>query len=721
MANLGDVSQVKMPNGDTANIKDAMARTATQWLDKLDGSKNLLSIYTFERASMYADVQSDGCTVHVHGTGSGVDLTYGTFTVPETGEYSALISIKSGTVTSLYLKTGSVDGSDLKNATTPTSLGSLTQGTVYELKTWTGTGATVDFTVSILICKTGVLESGLTDFRPPALSNASLTTATSETYDRVCSKNLLPVSSGSGTRWVDINCDIPAGDLVLSFGSFSSTYTADTYQMGFFDENYQVVTTSATVWMNASTKVLQVTTTATTKILRVYASLTTLIDKVVTFSNAMVCTKADWDVSHDYVPYNTLDGTTLPMAVKELSDADGQKNLAPVNSASSTATGYFGQTNVSIPAGTYIISYKLTTTGQFGLGITIDGTAVAKNSTSPPYSNTLITHEITANTGITFYQFYSNGAATVADFMICTKAQWDISHEYQPYALPNVKLTPALIECVDSGKKNVFNTNPSSTPPSGITVNNDGTITINGTFSSATEFSLGSIGTGSFNGYYLTGCTGGSNSTYSLLLQYRISGGAVQTLAQTNNPVEINLNNITWSALYVRIEAGQTVNTVIKPMLCRKELWDVSQKYVPYAMDNVELTAKEQTNEANISISPKVLYYVSQSVSATTTLGDTGVHFNIPAYNTVRLTANLSYSATGTNPVEIVLATVSGQSINTMMAHNTAVTGDNVSNLATMALIGGYNNDMDVYVWAKVKTAGTAFVRLIAEGIPNPN
>lgn len=142
-----------------------------------------------------------------------------------------------------------------------------------------------------------------------------------------------------------------------------------------------------------------------------------------------------------------------------------------------------------------------------------------------------------------------------------------------------------------NGAKNIFRTNPTSTPPSGITVNSDGTVTINGTFGTATEFSLGGI-TGTYSGYSLLGCTGGADNTYKLIYQYRISGGNVQSLKQFDAPVDFNLSNITWSTLTIRIEAGQTVDTVIKPMICKKDfITGGMTDYQPYSMSNAEITA----------------------------------------------------------------------------------------------------------------------------------
>ena len=175
--------------------------------------------------------------------------------------------------------------------------------------------------------------------------------------------------------------------------------------------------------------------------------------------------------------------------------------------------------------------------------------------------------------------------------MICTKSQFGISPEYEPYALGNQVITPAMIQKVDEGAKNIVDTRiAASTIPSGITLNSDGTLTVNGTFSSAVEVSF-AMRASALNNYILSGCTGGSNSTYMLMFQYRISGGTVQHITQYSDPVAINLSNITWCCLTFRIEAGKTVNTTIKPMICTQADYNVSKSYQVYR-PNWDLVSK---------------------------------------------------------------------------------------------------------------------------------
>ena len=192
-----------------------------------------------------------------------------------------------------------------------------------------------------------------------------------------------------------------------------------------------------------------------------------------------------------------------------------------------------------------------------------------------------------------YIQRQSTATATInvnANVLLCKKRYYDAGFtSYVPYALPNYDLTrlesedrASLAEVVDSGAKNEFQITQAST--TGYTVNSDGTVTASGALSNS-EFNMGNFLTGTLSNLVLSGCSGGSSSTYCLLFQYRISGGNVQAIRQYDDPVVINLTNVSWSALYVEVKslsAGQT--KVFKPMLCTKAAFGVSNKFVPYRL-----------------------------------------------------------------------------------------------------------------------------------------
>lgn len=139
-------------------------------------------------------------------------------------------------------------------------------------------------------------------------------------------KNHIDAPSGSGTRWTDITCNLPAGEWVLSFDELSTTWEAPTnnsIQIGFFSGSYALVTDGYT-YIDLDTKVLKVKTLDTAKIIRIYASPTSVTGKTVTYRNAMVCTEAAWDISQQYVPnkpYITVNDTRIYVGATQPTDA----------------------------------------------------------------------------------------------------------------------------------------------------------------------------------------------------------------------------------------------------------------------------------------------------------------------------------------------------------------------------------------------------------------
>jgi len=273
---------------------------------------------------------------------------------------------------------------------------------------------------------------------------------------------------------------------------------------------------------------------------------------------------------------------------------NGVKNLAPLNAATTPNTGYFANTSVNLPAGTYVISYRLTTTGSFGLGVTVDGSAIAKNSTSPPYNNTLITHEITANTSLTAYQFYTNGGATVTDFMITPKSLYDADSTYEPYALPNSTLTQQTTVLEEmNGAKN-------------LAPYNSGEHTGNASYwfqhTNCIDISAGTS-------VYLVFDYTVTAGQYSIQLTDEngqiISGTAAYTTEGTTSghkTAKVTIPTGKTAKGYNSYHSSNATVTVSNFMIVPAEIYEAGfTDYQPYALSNAELTAKEQTNENNIS------------------------------------------------------------------------------------------------------------------------
>lgn len=218
---------------------------------------------------------------------------------------------------------------------------------------------------------------------------------------------------------------------------------------------------------------------------------------------------------------------------------------------------------------------------------------------------------------------YSNSAVSgVIKISIIPADIYDAGFtDYQPYALPNAKIIPALIELVDSGAKNELHFTLSelqtwnSTAATGatwsgnvctvngiaFTVNSDGTITANGTLTSERAlFRIMWNTPNVYGGKILSGCpSGGSTNDYGISIEQVASPWA--SIAQDYGNGSTIVNNTSVN-IYGYIAVKKSVsNLTFKPMICSKSAWDESHKYVPYRPSYEETVEQVETNKTNIS------------------------------------------------------------------------------------------------------------------------
>ena len=127
------------------------------------------------------------------------------------------------------------------------------------------------------------------------------------------SKNLLPVNSTSftatsSTKWYEIQLQqpIPKGKYVLSFGSISSTDTdSTTCRTMFFSANWADILTDIQV-ERGENLTQEITLAKDCAIIRFCAASTAsgAVDDTLTFTDAMICEKAIYDITDKYVPYS---------------------------------------------------------------------------------------------------------------------------------------------------------------------------------------------------------------------------------------------------------------------------------------------------------------------------------------------------------------------------------------------------------------------------------
>ena len=118
-------------------------------------------------------------------------------------------------------------------------------------------------------------------------------------------KNLLGSSTGSGTRFINIQIALKPGKYHVRFGNITSTDTdATTCQfVGFDTENSAVTNYSQLQRGNNIDFVL--TVNSETSYVRLYASSSYAAGAgdTVSYTDGMICTEADWAISQKYVPY----------------------------------------------------------------------------------------------------------------------------------------------------------------------------------------------------------------------------------------------------------------------------------------------------------------------------------------------------------------------------------------------------------------------------------
>jgi hypothetical protein len=144
---------------------------------------------------------------------------------------------------------------------------------------------------------------------------------------------------------------------------------------------------------------------------------------------------------------------------------------------------------------------------------------------------------------------------------------------------------------VDGGAKNIIvPATPGAVEGIVFTRNADGSVTVECTnITSNKLLKVGDIDAPDVSQQYVfSGCTGGSSSTYQL----GIYDGTTALIYQNDDAVNYTGNISTYVVRLRIIATAQTPfsgTVTVKPMICTKAAWDVSQKYVPYCPSMAEM------------------------------------------------------------------------------------------------------------------------------------
>ena len=150
------------------------------------------------------------------------------------------------------------------------------------------------------------------------------------------------------------------------------------------------------------------------------------------------------------------------------------------------------------------------------------------------------------------------------------------------------KSNSALVELVDSGAKNKLNHTAYTRTVNGVTftVNADRSITItsDGTNTQSLLYLVQNYTGVPAGNYVLSGCPSGSSTTFDL----RVKVGST-TYTNYDGGTEFTYNGTDIFESTIVIRASQTLNITMKPMVCSKAEWNISQQYAPYRPSYQEL------------------------------------------------------------------------------------------------------------------------------------
>lgn len=338
----------------------------------------------------------------------------------------------------------------------------------------------------------------------------------------------------------------------------------------------------------------------------------------------------------------------------------GAKNLCPKETETSTGSGFTSDVPVNIPAGTYILSF----TG------TLAYTASLSLYRALPHSgNNLENINLSATTGeqsVTFtiteaakyIAFYHNGSGnSLTNIMIRPASITDLT--FQPYALSNPVITPALIDQVDEGVKNRFLSDKAVGMTETIhgrtfTIQSDGGVKVEttGTVDADADFYILGIwqnrstlfDTRSKTWIPVCSCTTKSDNI-SLRIYNRSTGSTVASRTITTNDNAGNAFDFDLTCAFIKIGSDQTIPSggiVVYPMICTVADYTVSSTLQPYADTNPVLT-----QEVNWNVNQGVKNLINLNPS-TYTSGNVVVELNDDGTVSVSLssgsTANTTFS-----------------------------------------------------------------------------
>lgn len=447
-------------------------------------------------------------------------------------------------------------------------------------------------------------------------------------------KNVAQTATVTFTTSKQIALSPITGNVVFSAGNITSDDTASSQCAVVF--NYSDGTSSEKILLNRGNNVYyektlgKIATGAT-----LYASDTTAHSsgKIATFTDIMLCTKSEWDISQTYIPYGKTNAELTNENKSQQSEINyavnaGAKNLLKVTAKSGSSYGLTrevyddgtitlttGQaqnnptlvgvsSEIVIPKGNWILSGCPSggSDSTYRLDVRRSGTATVLAEDTGGGGTLTLSEDTTCSVFIRVAYNYSV-SNLVFKPMIRSAAITDAT--FQPYAKTNRELTvltdedrESLVELVDGGGKNllkvgavgVSNIYGTTYENNGVTytLNSDGTVSLSGTASEESHTNL-RLSNGSVltiddfcNGnYVLSGCPSGGRGVFNL--RARTADNAY-ILFDIGSGVTLT-NRGAYSGIFISIfvQGGKDcTGLTFSPMICTAAAWKISQSFQPY-------------------------------------------------------------------------------------------------------------------------------------------
>ena len=420
---------------------------------------------------------------------------------------------------------------------------------VYELYNPSGNFSGYNATFYPMILDKSLYDAGFTEYQPYALPNTTLTPAAIKAVDEGA-KNIADLTSSTKTIYTTATGD---GVTITRSGDiFTISGTSGTNTNNFFNIYYGGTTTIRMIPPGNWVALIEDYTGSVVKDIAVQIAapavppakpygtpvkfslsgsetgnwLRVNVRPSTTYNGSfrlMICSQDDYAVSQKFVPYALSNPTLTPALIKQVDE--GAKNLSSVSSGiiSNSSGGFpIPSTPITIPIGTYIVSFKFSGNAtRGGVQFRYDSTAIDTLSFNMT-SLVSVQIEITSDT-INNFNIYSNGTATISEFMICTLADWKVSPKFVPYAMSNAELTQQTTELTELTKGLVLIAHNSAQ-------GNSGGLTYT---PKATDFEIGNGANDRNSGSYLLYCVNWSTTGQPYIALITFSGGQIASLTKT--------------------------------------------------------------------------------------------------------------------------------------------------------------------------------------------